>query len=151
MNIRNLFKQVDDTIKIPEGGYASARPSTRPCAQCGSIFLAESLTVEPTISIALGKGGKLTPTMPITTNFAHVCEVCKGPSDISLSLRTDGVEQDERHFDVSNGFFQEIDAVTKEEVFTVDPTQYAELTCEYCGGFVERGQIKRCNLCKKGS
>ncbi len=149
-----FFKQApqgDNLVNMAVAAWQEPHPTplpiTQPCGKCGSIYLEQSLREEPTIVISLERG-KLGA---VTVNHAYSCEVCRGPADISLSLRTDGKEQDERHFDVTDHYFQEIDAATKEAVFTVAPEQYAELTCENCGELVERPQVKCCSYCKKGS
>ncbi len=122
------------------------------CHKCGGLFDKSYLTstLEATFVIDnqgnLISGSSIAP--PPQFHLQFFCQRCKGDAQIIFKLQYQEGQtvEDVKSFDLSDGYFNELDEAGKQRV-SITMDSYVYLFCEQCGERITR--MTKCAGCRK--
>lgn len=118
--------------------------SLAPCFSCKGRFDKDDLQIRWVGTARLDDNGGV--EQPVFEEVLY-CEACKPKAAILFTLEAGATGEylDDRHFEVKDGWFQELDDETGENRYVLSLEEYERSYCQGCGNPTELSKCKVCH------
>ncbi|KKN83793.1 hypothetical protein LCGC14_0294460 [marine sediment metagenome] len=136
-------KAIRHDLSSPQDTRVTIAPPTQACHKCGGIFREEKLT--SVFQIEISSSGQDAPVVTTT----YFCMSCQPVVPLVINLKTDdGDLLDKLHLNLGDGWFQQVDAASGEDMCPISLDEHASLYCNDCGELSNPDQ-KSCAACRR--